>query len=69
MSKNPREEFSPRYIVDEMGQQTEVILSVKNFKKLLEVYEDAYYGAAAEKALKDGDFVDFEEANKEILKK
>jgi predicted DNA-binding protein len=62
-------EISPRYIIDSSGNKTEVILDVSTFEKMLEALEDLYFGLEAEKALKEGEFIDFNEANKKILKK
>lgn len=62
-------EISPRYIVDSSGKKTEVILDVSTFERLLESLEDLHFGLQAEKTLKEGEFIDFDEANKKILKK
>lgn len=62
-------EISPRYIVDSYGKKIEVILDISTFEQLLEELEDLYFGLAAEQALAEGDFIDFDEANKKILKK
>ncbi len=61
--------ISPRYIVDSMGKRTEVILDISTFEKMLENLEDFYFGLQAEQALKEGEFIDFDEASKEIVKK
>ena len=61
-------EISPRYIVDSTGKKTEVILDVSTFEKILESLEDLYFGLQAEKALQE-EYIDFDEANHEILKK
>jgi hypothetical protein len=61
--------ISPRYIVDETGKKTEVILDVATFEQLLEYLEDVYYSAIAKDAMAKGEFLDFEEVSKEILKK
>lgn len=62
-------EISPRYIVDSAGKKTEVVLDISTFEQMLESLEDLYFGLQAEKALQEGDFIDFDEANKEIVKK
>ena len=62
-------EISPRYIVDSMGKKTEVILDISTFEKMLESLEDFYFGLQAERALENGEFIDFDEANKKIIKK
>ena len=55
--------------MDDSGKKKEVILDIKIYEKLLEELEDYYLGSEAEKAFKDSDFIDFFEANKDILKK
>ena len=62
-------EISPRYIIDGMGKKTEVILDISTFEKMLESLEDLYFGLHAEQVLQAGEFIDFDEANKKILKK
>jgi len=62
-------EISPRYIVDSTGKKTEVILDISTFERMLESLEDLYFGLQAEQALQEGEFIDFDEANKKILKK
>jgi hypothetical protein len=62
-------EISPRYIIDSTGKKTEVVLDISTFEKMLESLEDLYFGLQAEKALEEGEFIDFNEANKKILKK
>jgi predicted DNA-binding protein len=61
--------ISPRYIIDNRGKKKEVVLDIKVYDKLIEELEDYYLAIEAEKILKSGEFVDFEEANKKILKK
>ena len=61
--------FSPKYIVDASGKRTEVVLDISTFNELLENLEDLYYVARAKKALAEGEFLDFDEANEKILKK
>ncbi len=62
-------EISPKYIVDETGKKTEVVLDISTFEQMLESLEDFYFGLEAEKFLESGEFVDFDEANKKVLKK
>ena len=62
-------EISPRYIVDSAGKKTEVILEIATFEKMLESLEDMYFGLKADQALDEGEFIDFDEANKAVLKK
>lgn len=62
-------EISPRYIVDSTGKKTEVILEISTFEKMLESLEDLYFCLKVEKALDEGEFIDFDEANKAVLKK
>ena len=61
--------ISPKYIVDATGKKTEVVLDITTFEQLLENLEDLYYGARAKEALTEGEFLDFDEANKDLLKK
>lgn len=62
-------EISPRYIIDSSGKKTEVVLDISTFEQMLENLEDLYFGLKAEKTLAEGEFIDFDEANKKILKK
>lgn len=62
-------EISPRYIVDSSGKKTEVVLDISTFEQMLESIEDLYFGLKAEQALAEGEFIDFDEANKKIIKK
>ena len=68
MKKN-MSQILPRYIVDDSGKRKEVILDIKTYEKILEELEDYYLGLEAEASFKDGDFIDFFEANKDVLKK
>lgn len=62
-------EIYPKYIVDETGKKTEVVIDISTFEKMLEDLEDLYFSLEAEKVLECGEFVDFDEANKKVLKK
>lgn len=62
-------EISPKYIVDSTGKKMEVVLDIVTFEKMLEQLEDLYFGLKAERALKEGEFIDFDEASKKIVKK
>jgi len=42
-------EISPRYIVDNTGKKTEVILDIATFETMLENLEDTYFGLEAKK--------------------
>lgn len=53
--------ISPRYIVDHTGKKVEVVLDVKMYESMLEHLEDTYFGEQAKKALKEGEFVSFED--------
>ena len=68
MKKNTLK-IEPRYIIDSSGNRKEVILDISTFEKMLEYLEDSYFAKEAEQILKEEDFVDFEEANKDIVKK
>lgn len=59
MKKYPLE-ISPRYIVDDLGKRTEVILDIPTFEQMLESLEDSYFGLRAEYALEEGKFIDFD---------
>ncbi len=58
-----------RYIVDSTGKKVEVVLDLSTYEKMVENLEDSYFGEQAERALEEGEFIDFDEANKKILKK
>jgi len=62
-------DIEPRYIVDSTGKKIEVVLDISTFEKMVEKLEDSYFGEQAERALEEGEFIDFDEANKKILKK
>lgn len=62
-------EISPKYIVDSSGKKTGVVLDISTFEQILENLEDLYFALKAEKVLEQGEFIDFDEANKKILKK
>ena len=61
--------MEPRYIVDSTGKKVEVVLDLSTYEKMVENLEDSYFGEQAERVLEDGEFIDFDEANKKILKK
>jgi len=61
--------MEPRYIVDSTGKKVEVVLDLSTYEKMVENLEDSYFGEQAERALEEGEFIDFDEANKKILKK
>ena len=61
--------MEPRYIVDSTGKKVEVVLDLSTYEKMMENLEDSYFGEQAERALEEGEFIDFDEANKKILKK
>ena len=60
--------ISPRYIVNEHGEKVEVVLDIQTFEKIHAILEDVYFGLQAEKALAEGEFVDFDKANSKDLK-
>ena len=49
------EKIKPRYIIDEKGKKTSVILDVKIFKLMLDELEDLYDIAQAEEVLAKGE--------------
>lgn len=67
--KNIDLHISARYIIDDKGQKKEVILDIKTFEQILKQLEDIHLAKQAQQALQDDDFIDFDEANKDILKK
>ncbi len=62
-------DIEPRYIVDSTGKKIEVVLDISTFEKMVENLEDSHFGEQAERVLEEGEFIDFDEANKKILKK
>lgn len=57
-------EIAPKYIVDNTGKKTAVILEIATFEDMLERLEDMYFGLKAEQALQEDEFLDFNELNK-----
>ena len=45
----------PRYIVDNKGEKTDVILDISTFEQLLEEIEDLYFSSVAHQALQHKD--------------
>ena len=62
-------EISPQYIVDESGKKTGVLLDIATFEQMVESLEDFYFGLEAAQALQEDEYIDFQEANKDILRK
>jgi hypothetical protein len=61
--------INPRYIINSKGKQTDVVLSIKEFDKLIEAYEDledivAYHKAKAS----GGDTISWEQMKEELRK-
>ena len=57
---------TPRFITDAEGHKTDVVLSLKDFQTLLELAEELEDIKAFDEAMKDPEFVDWEEAKKEL---
>ena len=55
-----------RYIVNDKGERTEVVLPIELYEALLERIEDAEDIQAIEEAMKDPDFIPWEEAKKQL---
>ena len=55
-----------RYIVDDKGEKTEVVLPIELYEALLERIEDAEDIQAIEEAMKKPDFIPWEEAKKQL---
>jgi hypothetical protein len=63
--------MSTRYVVDEAGKRISVILDIKEYKRLLEAFEDLEDLRAADETLKaiergEEDLLPFEEAVREM---
>ena len=56
----------PRFITDSEGHKTDVVLSLKDFQTLVELAEEVEDIQAFDEAMKDPEFVDWEEAKKEL---
>ncbi len=55
-----------RYIVNHKGEKTEVVLPIELYEALLERIEDAEDVQAIEEAMKEPDFIPWEEAKKQL---
>lgn len=55
-----------RYIVNHKGEKTEVVLPIELYEALLERIEDAEDVQAIEEAMKETDFIPWEEAKKQL---
>ena len=64
--KNSSSKTHVRYIVNEKGERTEVVLSIDLYEALLERIEDAEDIQAIEEAMNDPDFIPWEEAKKRL---
>ena len=53
-----------RFIVNSKGEKTEAVLPIQLYERLVEVLEDAQDTHDAEEAMKNPDFVPWEEAEK-----
>ncbi len=67
--KNNLNEFPARYIVDESGKKTDVIMSVTVFEELMEKLEDLYWGVKAEQILaSEPEYYKWEDVEKALFK-
>jgi hypothetical protein len=64
--KNKSSETQIRYIVDDKGEKTEVVLPIDLFERLLERIEDAEDIQAINEAMEKGEWEDFEEVAKRL---
>ncbi len=55
-----------RYIVNDKGEKTEVVLPIELYEAMLERIEDAEDIQAIEEAMKEPDFIPWEEAKKQL---
>jgi capsid portal protein len=68
MAVNPAEESRAeagvRFIVNAKGEKTEAVLPIRLYERLVELLEDAQDIHDAEEAMKNPDFIPWEEAEK-----
>ncbi len=55
-----------RYIVNSRGEKTEVVLPIALYRKLIEQAEELEDVRAFDEAMKDPDFIPWEEAKKQL---
>jgi hypothetical protein len=55
-----------RYIINDKGEKTEVVLPIELYEALLERIEDAEDIQAIKEAMKEPDFIPWEEAKKQL---
>ena len=55
-----------RYIINDKGEKTEVVLPIELYEALLERIEDAEDIQAIEEAMKKPDFIPWEETKKQL---
>ena len=65
-AKNSSSKTQVRYIVNDKGERTEVVLPIELYERLIERIEDTEYIQAVEEAMKDPDFIPWEEAKKQL---
>ena len=65
-AKNSSSKTQVRYIVNDKGERTEVVLPIQLYERLIERIEDTEDIRAVEKAIKDPDFIPWEEAKKQL---
>jgi hypothetical protein len=65
-TKHSNSKTQVRYIVNDKGERTEVVLPIDLYERLLERIVDAEDIQAIEEAMKDPDFIPWEEAKKQL---
>ncbi|MCK4541494.1 MAG: hypothetical protein KAU17_04570 [Spirochaetales bacterium] len=58
--------ITPRFITDAEGHKTDVVLSLNDFQILVAIAEELEDIKAFDKAMKTPEFVDWEEAKKDL---
>ena len=59
--------LKPQYVVNEQGEQTGVLLSVEEYRRLLEALDDQLDAAALDEAVEDEtESVDYEEVRDQL---
>ena len=65
-AKNSSTETRVRYIVNTNGEKTEVVLPIELYEQLIEELEELEDIRDFDKAMKDPDFIPWEEAKKQL---
>ncbi len=64
--KQKRTETGVRYIVNAKGEKTEVVLPIALYERLIEELEELEDIRDFDEAMKDSDFISWEEAKKQL---